>query len=365
MSTIHEKAVQACSDILSKNLKLQSNQRVVLIHQSNSGFALNGLLAAAYTEALASHKLFESIEFNPNSAAELKAKLYDLKKGDVAILIQNTSFQLSSFRIRLDLKNRDIYVIEHNHVEYSTDPVEIENYVNAIQFEGEYYEEMSTKIENALKSVNEVVVVSTDGSKLVYTGPFEKAKKNIGDLDANLGSFYPIGEVFTEPVDLFNATGEFLVYAFPNTQFATQIVDPFKVKLLEGKVVSHDGPVEFSEIINLVKTENERAVAKRIEGAKYELVAEGSEDTIVTEEVWVREMGFGLNRAIGKDAVLSFVSAHERQCGFHISLGLKHGVYRKKMSKRVNQRFHIDMFVDVKTILFDEKVVFEKGKYVI
>ncbi|MBT4446994.1 hypothetical protein HOA92_05610 [archaeon] len=378
MPTIHEKAVQACRDILSKNLKLREDQRVVLIHQSSSGFPLNGLLAAAYTEALASHERFESIEFDPEQAVELKAKLYAMCKGDVAILIQNTGFQLSSFRIRLDLKNREIFVIEHNHVEYSTDPTEIENYINAISYDGEHFETTSFKLVEALKDAKEIVVVSSDGSRLVYTGPFEDGKKNIGDLSANLGSFYPIGEVFCEPVDLFKANGEFLVYAFPDNQFATQVVEPFKVVLKDGKVVSHDGPADFDRLINLIKTENDRAIARRVDDAKYELVPEEEKDEVdkvegttevletkTSNEVWVREMGFGLNRAIGKHAVLSFVSAHERQAGFHISLGLKHGVYRKKMVKKINQRFHIDMFVDVAQILFDENVVFSDGKYLL
>ena len=360
MSTIHEKAVQACKDILEKDLKLRPEQQVVLIHQADTGFALNGLLAAAYTEALASHPQFESITFDATQAAELKAKLYALNAGDVAILIQNTSFQLSSFRIRLDLKNRDIFVIEHNHVEYSTGPTEIEHYINAIQHDGEYFHTISQKIETALLDAKKVTILSTDGSELVYTGPFESAKKNIGDLSNNLGSFYPIGEVFTEPVDLFEANGDFLVYAFPNTQFATQIVEPFRVTVKEGKVVSHNGPADFSEIINLIRTENEKPLVKKKEEEKYSLDSEFEGDS---SEIWVREMGFGLNRHIGKHAVLSFVSAHERQAGFHISLGLKHGVFRKKLHKKVNQRFHIDMFVDVAQILIDERVVFENGKY--
>lgn len=362
MSNIHEKAVQACKDILHKNLKLKDDQRVVLIHQSDTGFPLNGIMAEAYTEALESHELFESITYDAEQAVELKAKLYALNEGDVAILIQNTSFQLSSFRIRLDLKNRNIFVIEHNHMEYSTDPTEIETYINAIQFDGEYFETTAAKIEHLLKDAKQVTVVSSDGSQLVYTGPFEEAKKNIGDLSANLGSFYPIGEVFTEPVDLFAVSGECLIYAFPNLQFATHVATPFRVVLKEGKVVSFEGPREFEEIISLIKSENEKPMIKKESEEKYDLDSEFFEES---NEVWVREMGFGLNRAIGKQAVLSFVSAHERQAGFHISLGLKHGVFRKKLTKKVNQKFHIDMFVDVKEILIDEAVVFKEGKYVL
>jgi len=271
----------------------------------------------------------------------LKHKLFHLNKEDVVILIQDRSFRLSDFRIRLDLKNKGIYVIEHNHIDHTTSSEEIETYVKALQYDGNYFESVASMMQKKLGTSSEVKIVSCDGSELTYSGPVESVKKNIGDLHANLGSFYPIGEVFTEPVDLESVSGEFLVYAFPNLQYKTIIVDPFKVIVRKGKVVSHNGPKEFSEIIDLIKTENS------------------------DEKVWIREMGFGLNRNIGKNKPLTFVSAHERQQGYHISLGLKHGVFRKKIPKKVNQRFHIDMFVDVSKMLIDGECVFSEEKYLI
>lgn len=41
-----------------------------------------------------------------------------LPKGSIVILIQSTNFRLSTFRIRLELFNRGIHVIEFNHLAY-------------------------------------------------------------------------------------------------------------------------------------------------------------------------------------------------------------------------------------------------------
>ena len=357
---ILDKATKACRDAIEKDLKLQQGQRVVLVHQANSGSELNKILFEAYSSALEGHELFETIDYDAIDAHDLKKKLYALNAGDVAILIQNDSFRMSDYRIRLDLKNRDIFVIEHNHLHFDDTEEKRENYVNALTCDKEHYQKVASNFEKLIMNAKKIIIESSDGSKLIYKGPFEEIKKNIGELSLNLGSFYPIGEVFLEPRDLFSVNGEFLVYAYPNLKYVTTLCEPFKIVVCEGKIVSHEGPAEFNEIIQLVAKENARALVMG-PNEKYVL----SETEKKTKEVWIREMGFGLNRNIGKNASLNFVSAHERQCGYHISLGLKHGVYRKKISKKVNQRYHIDMFVDVRKILIDDKVVFLNGEYLV
>jgi hypothetical protein len=48
----------------------------------------------------------------------------------------------------------------------------------------------------------------------------------------------------------------------------------------------------------------------------------------------------------------------------HVSMGMKHDVYREKVGKdRAQQRFHVDIFPDVEKILVDGKVIFENGAY--
>jgi len=46
-----------------------------------------------------------------------------------------------------------------------------------------------------------------------------------------------------------------------------------------------------------------------------------------------------------------------------MSLGMKHNVYRKKVLKNIVQKYHVDLFVDVKEIIIDNTVVFCDGKY--
>jgi hypothetical protein len=79
----------------------------------------------------------------------------------------------------------------------------------------------------------------------------------------------------------------------------------------------------------------------------------------------MRELGFWLNSDISNKTPLNDVNAFERKAGFHISMWKKHGIYRKKLHRKVNQRFHIDVFPDVKEIYFDEILVFSEGKFVI
>jgi hypothetical protein len=77
----------------------------------------------------------------------------------------------------------------------------------------------------------------------------------------------------------------------------------------------------------------------------------------------VRELWFWLNSGISKQKRLSDVAAFERVCGFHISLWKKHQIYRKKIHRKVTQRYHIDIFPDVEYIDFDWKRIFWEGKY--
>jgi hypothetical protein len=79
----------------------------------------------------------------------------------------------------------------------------------------------------------------------------------------------------------------------------------------------------------------------------------------------MRELGFWLNPAITNKTPLNDVNAFERKAGFHISMGKKHWIFRKKLHRKVNQRFHIDVFPDVKEIFFDDILIFREGKYVI
>jgi hypothetical protein len=72
-----------------------------------------------------------------------------------------------------------------------------------------------------------------------------------------------------------------------------------------------------------------------------------------------------LNPNIDFENILSDVNPFERLEGFHISLGKKHNIYRKKLHKNVVQRYHIDIFPDVKMMKVDEKVIFEGESFLV
>jgi hypothetical protein len=50
---------------------------------------------------------------------------------------------------------------------------------------------------------------------------------------------------------------------------------------------------------------------------------------------------------------------------FHMSLWKKHWIYRKKFSRKIIQRYHIDIFSDTDKIYFDDKLIFKDEQYII
>jgi len=117
------------------------------------------------------------------------------------------------------------------------------------------------------------------------------------------------------------------------------ICEPFKVQVEKGFLrYEENAPQEFQELMKLIETENEHG------------------------KIPLREIGFGLNKHISFNKPLSETSAFERQEGLHFSLGMKHNIYRKKVPKTVNQRYHIDIYIDVKEIRADDQVLYD-GSY--
>ena len=74
--------------------------------------------------------------------------------------------------------------------------------------------------------------------------------------------------------------------------------------------------------------------------------------------MWVRELGFGMNRALTRERRVSDVGTYERMCGVHLSLGAKHGVYNKPLVKRKEAKYHVDVFPVTETVFLDGEVVF-------
>ncbi len=301
----------------------------------------------AYCEVLPGARKISFYDFQPE---QILSEVNKCNAGDLVILIQSSSFRMSNFRWRLELFNRKLRVIEHAHL-VSNLPGEEAIYLDTLRYDGEHYEALVAAIKPLLENAQKIVVRSMDGSELIYEGGVEKVKKNTGNFSglANKGCGYPIGEIFTELLDLARVNGTVQIYAFADTNH--RMVFPkrsFRLKVLNGCVTTDDS--------NFVNDDSEAA-------AKWQEVM----DLIATENpdgmVWMREMGLGLNRALSKTRRLTDVSAYERVCGIHVSLGLKHDIYRYKVAKERTQRFHIDIFPDVDTVAVDGEKIFAEGNY--
>ena len=82
-------------------------------------------------------------------------------------------------------------------------------------------------------------------------------------------------------------------------------------------------------------------------------------------EVWVRELGFGLNRAFTRERRVDDIGTYERMCGIHLSLGAKHGVYPKPGFKRKDERYHVDIFAVTEAVDLDEELVYRDGAWLV
>ena len=157
----------------------------------------------------------------------------------------------------------------------------------------------------------------------------------------NIGGQFPIGEVFTESKELTAVNGKATVFAFADTSYRVNKPDmPITIIIKEGILVACENSTpEFDEVLSLIR--------------------EGE------EVVWVRELGFGLNRGMTKTKIVSDIGSYERMCGVHLSLGRKHGMYAKPGFKRGDGKFHVDIFLDTWTVMLDDECVFKDEAWVV
>ena len=90
--------------------------------------------------------------------------------------------------------------------------------------------------------------------------------------------------------------------------------------------------------------------------------AEALEETLA---FWVRELGFGMNRAFSRERRVDDIGTYERMCGIHLSLGAKHGVYAKPGFKRKDARYHVDVFAVTDAVYLDDELVYKDGGWCI
>ncbi|HEX2871427.1 MAG TPA: hypothetical protein VHP33_09230 [Polyangiaceae bacterium] len=319
-------------DILAHAI-LHTDRRAVVVADERCGLART--LAEAYRACLpdALHLSFDSA-----SPEQILQAFAELTAGDLVVLIQSTSFRLGEFRIRVELFKRGLKVIEHPHLgrmqesEYTT-------YIDALAYDPVYYRGVGGALKRLIDAAPGAVVDS-GGERLSYASAFEPAKLNVGDYSAmpNVGGQFPIGEVFTEPLDLESVNGRVRIFVFGDTEFSVNVPpSPITLEIERGKVTrAVDSTADFDRVIEQIQAD---------------------------EQVWVRELGFGMNRALTAERRVSDIGTYERMCGIHLSLGAKHGVYDKPGLKRRHTRYHVDVFAVTESVTLGSDVVFRDGAW--
>jgi len=283
----------------------------------------------------------QSEPFDPLSLDWTISQLLSLPAGSLVVLIQSTRFDTKTFRLRMLLFRHGLKVIEHPHLGRMVGQ-EIGRYVRALEYDTEYLHSLGHALKRRIDTCSSAQILCA-GHELLISAPLEPAKLNIGDYAGleHVGGQFPIGEVFTEARDLEALNGSLLLAHFGDTNFQVQTPQrPIELIIEQGRVVGSqfDDPI-FASIISEIQ---ER---------------EG--------QVWVRELGFGLNRALDVNHVVKDIGTFERMCGMHLSLGAKHHSYKKPQINKRRAHFHVDVFPATRTVYLDDEIVFSDGSWVI
>lgn len=323
-------------DILDLALEHRPGEAAVLVHDQQCPLAC--ALAEAYRRCLPGATV---LDFDATSPEEVLRVLRGLRPRDLAILVQTTNFRLEAFRLRVELFKREIKVIEHPHLgRMQGDEARI--YLDSLAYDPNYYRRVGAGLKELIDHAAGGTVISA-GACLHFASPFESAKLNVGDYRGmkNIGGQFPIGEVFTEARDLASVQGEARLFAFADIHFRVNFPEPpITLVIKQGRIVEAlDSTPDFDRVLEKIRAD------------------EG--------EIWVREFGFGLNRAFTPKRWVSDVGTYERMCGIHLSLGAKHAVYAKPDFKRKDGRHHVDVFVISDSVRLGETEVFRDGAYVL
>ncbi len=323
-------------DVLTIAIEHGPAHQALVVYDSRSDLAR--ALSEGYRRNLA-HAQF--IDFDSVAPGEVLAAFARMAASDLVVLIQSTNFRLEAFRIRVELFKLGLKVIEHVHL--SRMPGEQgAHYIEALAYDSSYYRGVGRALKARIDAAASATVVS-GGERLVFASALESAKLNIGDYSEmnNVGGQFPIGEVFTEAQDLEAVNGRVQVHVFGDTSYMVNRPDtPITLIIERGRVVSAIGATpEFEKLMEIIHAD------------------EG--------EVWVRELGFGMNRAFSRERRVNDIGTYERMCGIHLSLGAKHGVYQKPGFKRKDARYHVDVFAVTDAVYLDDELVYQDGGWVV
>ena len=325
-------AARNVRDLLTHAIEYAPPQQALVVFDQRSPLA--EVLASAYRAALPEGRF---IDFDTVQPDAVLAAFQQLQAGDLVVLVQTTSFRLNEYRIRMELFKRGLKVIEHMHLSRMPGEQGLV-YIDALAYDPAYYRGVGHALKARIGRARSGGVES-GGERLVFAAPFEEAKLNIGDYSAmkNVGGLFPIGEVFTEAQDLEAVNGRAKVFVFGDTTFhVNRPATPITMIVEKGRVVGAENSTpEFDNMLAIIRAH------------------EG--------EVWVRELGFGMNRAFSRERTVDDIGTYERMCGIHLSLGAKHGQYQKPQFKRKDARFHVDVFVQTDAVYLDDEQVYRDG----
>jgi len=323
-------------DILAQAIEHTSAHAAVVVYDLRCDLAQT--LTHAYRRNIPDANF---IDFDAVSVDDVHQAFAALKPSDLVVLVQSTAFRLDAYRLRVELFKRGLKVIEHVHLSRLLDE-ETHCYIESLAYDRAYYRGVGNALKARIDTAQQGVVDS-GGARLVFGSPFEPAKLNIGDYSGmtNVGGQFPIGEVFTEAQDLEAVRGRVRISMFGDTSFiVNQPPQPITLVIEKGRVVQAiDSTPEFDQVL---------ANIREHEG-----------------EVWLRELGFGMNRAFSATRIVRDVGTYERMCGVHLSLGAKHGVYSKPIIKRKDARFHVDVFAVTEAVYLDDERIYANGEWVV
>lgn len=323
-------------DVLRWTVEHAGDTRALVVHDDACGLSRG--LAEAYRRCLPSAR---HLRFDENAPQDVRAACEAMAPGELVVLIQSTSFRLEAFRIRLELFARSIKVIEHPHLA-RMEGEQAETYVDALAYDPAYYRGVGRALAARLDRARRAVLHSAAGD-LVYPAGLEPAKLNVGDYRglAHVGGQFPIGEVFTESRELSAVHGRASVAFFGDTSFRVNRTPvPITLVVEQGRVrEALDSTPEFDSVLAAIRSD------------------EG--------EVWLRELGLGLNRALTPQRVVDDIGTFERMCGVHLSLGAKHATYAKPGIHKRHARHHVDVFVAAREVTLDGESIHRDGAWTV
>jgi hypothetical protein len=321
-------------DILNIAFEHTSAHAAVVVFDNQCSLAI--ALTQAYRRCLPTATF---LDFDMVSPASITAKFAELAPSDLVVLIQSTNFRLDAYRIRVELFKRDLKVIEHPHLGRMPD-MQALYYIDSLAYDPAYYRRTGIALKQKIDRARSGAIDS-GGERLIFGCPFEPAKLNVGDYSGmkNIGGQFPIGEVFTEAQDLEAVNGRVRIFVFGDTTFTVNLPEkPITLAVSKGRVTNAiNSTSAFDEVLEKIHAD------------------EG--------EIWLRELGFGLNRAFSKERTVNDIGTFERMCGIHLSLGAKHGTYNKPNIRRASARYHVDVFAATETMMLDDEIVYCNGRW--